>query len=523
MTARTARRNEKGAILPMAALLMTVMIGFAGFGVDLGWWYSRAIQLQRAADAASLAAVVWMPDVVKAQAAAQDALKANHIVAGGDITIDYTPIQPQRYKVTVHDAKVESYFTKMFQGDIKLNRNALSEYLLAVPLGSPLNHFGTPGDNIYAAVNGFCTAKEDGDEIQSRFDGTKGGSPANRCPSTAPAPAGPGPDGTYESNIDYEKPTTVAPFDGGYSYYVDIPGTAGKTTAITKINLFDAAYFNNTALSPDLQLASGSTITTTYRLRAPDSTPLDDSDNPMYAGCGAVNPRSFVTNDATFGVTLDGTSRFTLFCTVPSGATSGKYILEAYTATSQGASVGANAYGVWVQKASSLLPCDANLDATCPRVYGTSRVSVYANQASSVADFYLAQVSPQYAGKQMVIKLWDPGEGGSKIQLLDPTGTPIAFSWFTEDGLYSGSATALAGLDVSGTGFTQPGPNRGSSYKFNDRKVILTTVLPSPYPASWTTANYWWKIRYTFSSGTVSDRTTWTVNVLGQPVHLLNE
>lgn len=519
---RVIRRDERGAVLPLAVIVMTVMIGFAGFGVDIGWWYSRAVQIQRAADAASLAGVVWMPDTARAQTAAQESLRSNGIVAGGDISVTYTPVPPQRYRVTVRDAKVESYFTKIFQGDIQLNRKALAEYLLAVPLGSPLNHFGTPGDNIYASINGFCTSKEDGDEVASRFDGTKpayNGGPSNRCPSGVTAPAGPGPNGYYELNSAYERPTTSAPFDGGYSYYVDLP--ANRTSSM-RIALFDAAYFNNTAASPDLNLATAQTITTTYRLRQPDSTPLDDTDNAIYSGCGGTNPRSFATNDSTFGLTLAGSSRFTSFCTIPTSAPAGKYILDVYTAASQATSVGSNAYGIWVQKGTSTGNCDANTDSTCPRVYGRGQISLYANQSSGTADFYLAQISPQYAGKQMVVKLWDPGEGGSTIQLLNPAGTAVSFNYFTEDGVYSGNN--VTSVNVSGTG-TQPGPSgtRSSNSKFNDRKLILTTVLPATYPASWATANHWWKIRYTFSSGTVTDRTTWTVNVLGQPVHLVAE
>ena len=87
-------RSEKGAILPLAVLLLTVMIGFAGFGVDLGWWYSRSLQIQRAADAAALAAVVWMPDTARAQTAALDSLKTNRITAGGDIAVTYDPVPP---------------------------------------------------------------------------------------------------------------------------------------------------------------------------------------------------------------------------------------------------------------------------------------------------------------------------------------------------------------------------------------------------------------------------------------------
>ena len=42
----------------------------------------------------------------------------------------------------------------------------------------------------------------------------------------------------------------------------------------------------------------------------------------------------------------------------------------------------------------------------------------------------------------------------------------------------------------------------------------------SPNPCGTKT---WWRIRYTTTTGTVTDRTTWSVNILGNPVHLVAE
>ncbi len=516
---RVARRGERGAILPLFVLLLTAMLAFTGFGVDLGWWYSRSFQIQRAADAAALAAVVWMPDTVAAKTAAESSLKTNKFIAGGDISVIYEPIPPQRYRVTLKDAKVESYFTRVFMGDINVERKALAEYQLAVPLGSPYNHFGTPGDGIYGAVNGFCTSKEQGDQILSRFNLVTSGSPANRCPSNAPAPAGPGPNGAYVDNLEYsgQDGDTVGPFNAGYSYYVDLP--AVRTQSVT-IALYDAPFFTSDGNSPDNDYSNNNArVTTTFRLRAPDVSTLDDTDNalyktPTYLGCGGslANPRTFTTNQSSpFDMTIgSGTNagRYTKFCTIPTTAPGGRYILDVYTKKSEGTltnpSIGANAYGVFLQKGTSSSACDARTDATCPRVYGTDSISVYANQSSLIANFYLAQVSATYAGKQMVINLWDPGEGGSTIKIISPVDDqPETFSWFSDNGL---SGTNVTSLDVTNS-------------RFNGRKVTLTLLLDATYnqPAS----DNWWQIRYTFTSGTVTDRTTWSVNLLGDPVHLV--
>jgi hypothetical protein len=66
----------------------------------------------------------------------------------------------------------------------------------------------------------------------------------------------------------------------------------------------------------------------------------------------------------------------------------------------------------------------------------------------------------------------------------------------------------------------KPYPRVSSQYIYNDRSVVITVPLPSNYTAVYGT-NQWWKIRYTTGS-TVTDRTTWSVNISGSPVHLVN-
>ena len=55
------------------------------FAVDIGGWYSRGAQIQRAADAAALSGVVWMPDFPTAAAAALATAARNGFVPGGTV------------------------------------------------------------------------------------------------------------------------------------------------------------------------------------------------------------------------------------------------------------------------------------------------------------------------------------------------------------------------------------------------------------------------------------------------------
>ena len=54
--------------------------------------------------------------------------------------------------------------------------------------------------------------------------------------------------------------------------------------------------------------------------------------------------------------------------------------------------------------------------------------------------------------------------------------------------------------------------------KYNGLWLTIRIDLPVDYSCS----SCWWKVRYTFSSGSQpTDRTTWRANILGDPVHLV--
>ena len=112
---------------------------------------------------------------------------------------------------------------------------------------------------------------------------------------------------------------------------------------------------------------------------------------------------------------------------------------------------------------------------------------------------------------------------GPRIEVLDPNGNPATFNWRTPcnpptppTGACSGSA--VTSLNVSGTG-TQPYSGLQSNSRYNDRRMILDVRLPTNYTTVYGT-KVWWQIRYTVGS-TATDRTTWSVNIIGDPVHLV--
>lgn len=56
-TLRAFVDSRQGAIVVMAALLMPILVGAIGLGVEVGLWFQQKRSLQTMADAAAIAAV----------------------------------------------------------------------------------------------------------------------------------------------------------------------------------------------------------------------------------------------------------------------------------------------------------------------------------------------------------------------------------------------------------------------------------------------------------------------------------
>ena len=136
--------GDRAYIMVLTSLILVPLFGFAGFAVDVGAWYSRASSLQKAADAAALAGVVWQPEFVTAEAVAYAAAARNGFVNGVDgITVTVVDSGSNKLQVIITDSEVDLYFSSLFLDNVSIARSAVSEYVIAVPLGSPKNYFGT--------------------------------------------------------------------------------------------------------------------------------------------------------------------------------------------------------------------------------------------------------------------------------------------------------------------------------------------------------------------------------------------
>ena len=138
--------GQRGYVLVWMSLLLVVLVGFAGFGVDTANLWFTGQKMQKAADAAALAGVVFLPgDLADGVAQAIKVAAQNGYTNGsnGDVvTPTQDPNNPDRLDVTITHTQ-KTIFVGVF--GIKqqtLHRSAVAEYEGPVPMGSPTNNLG---------------------------------------------------------------------------------------------------------------------------------------------------------------------------------------------------------------------------------------------------------------------------------------------------------------------------------------------------------------------------------------------
>jgi hypothetical protein len=247
-------RDEGGYVVVATAILMTVLVMFVAVGIDASRTRDRTANVQRVADAAALAAASALPDLGLAQTRANESLNRNNALGTMTASVSHVPGRPGRVKVQVEASHEKSLAESFGFQTGTLQVASYAERSVGIPMGTPYNSIGTgdlegtiPGNpnqkqGYFLAINGPCTAKEDGDRFMSLYDGTRGSllatstqnSEAYHC--TEDQRANP-PESTrlwtgggwvensltarsqWMRNSEYR--------DGGYTYIVDVPCDTG--------------------------------------------------------------------------------------------------------------------------------------------------------------------------------------------------------------------------------------------------------------------------------------------------------
>ena len=484
--------QEGGYILVMFALLLVPLLLLVGLSVDVGSWSNRSSDIQKAADAAALAGVVWLPDEAKATEHARDAAERNGFVHGGDISVDVERVEgtTRRLRVSIRDTSVGSFFYQGVTGrEIDLARSATAEYVLPVPLGSPEDRFGTDPElpaaqraGLWGNIHGPYTGNQKGDAYAA---GCQGGT--DLC-------------GTQNSTTPYRP--------GGYLYTIDVPaGVTGMGVQVYDAGLYHRSAENVDTGDTDYQLSSGRTTTTHWTFYDQDPSELDVSDNPTAAEAGICDagPGQWALAQGASASTYR--NRWQTICRVDGTVPPGRYLLRVRT-SGNGAS--ANRYAIRIDASS----------ATKPRIAAYGDMSMYNNIDGGVANFYLAEVDEVHAGKTLQIQMYDPGEvsgGNGTMKILAPGG---AVAGSCVGSTSSPSSTFTDGATLSPCEFTTA---TNGSARYNGHWVTLHIRIPDDYECEMDTIpGCWWKVRYEIT-GQGNDTTTWSAQIVGDPVHLVED
>lgn len=631
--------KDEGYVLAMTALLILPLMVFVSFAIDAGAWYAQASRMQRAADAAALAAVVYLPNTGAADAARDRVAAQNGYTTGvtGSATSETT------YQVTITSDATRFFSGTFDSSTMSLGRSATAEFNKPVPLGSPNPRLGNdvtscpqkqpspacaPQPMLWSAINGPYQAFAQGDPYSTKCPrnssnpaSTTNGSPAS-CDNASADNGAVNP--LYKPN--------------GYEFAIDVGGAdVGK---ILSFEVFDAGVFSRRigqgAVATSNGLTTGTPVTRTVsNMRSngtstvtrtsgnayeahdvgdrisggniPANTTIEQVISPTQVRLSNNVPSNGTTNHTYTITQINNCNRSAAPFTSPPYTTSGETpgTQNCQTGDSGNANFEAQLFqndgvDLTVDFSNPILNCrmvvregtgstaimnnwvkvcdfQANLAGVYPirvkssniagvtdsgvgnnafamrvqggvgtRLYALNDLSIYTNTPSSGATFYLAEIGPEHAGKRLQIDLYDAGDGSGSSDfymkvLAPPSGlgtvpnaagaTTIPASNIADSCRYNTGPSAVRDVNVTAPAGTADADCRirtkdGSNNIYNASWLRIEVKIASNYncgaPANTVPTDCWWSINYDFgSAGLPTDRTVWSIKVVGDPVHLI--
>lgn len=518
-------RREGGQTFVMLALMLTVLLGFSGIVIDVAWYEVNLIRVQKAADAAALAGVVYLPgNVAGATTAANNEATKNGYTTGVNGATVSATIDPTNNKgmLTTVTAPVRTFFARMFGvPTFTASRKARAEFILPVPMGSPLDYFG---------IHVLCRNSDSPPACPAVTSATGAGTLSTLGFWGAVEAKGTqrGNGDAYSTYYNGGSSQNTAFDANGYAYVVELaPGTVNGT-----IYIYDPVFCATGAGTStgrrlgvgDFWLGNGGTaITTEFKLWDMQGTPYSVSDDTLittdgglFTNNGGTDKSNNYKGDQNWGGGASGggypdcqaTAYHNAWFPLATGLGEGEYRLQVVTSAGGLSQNAVNNWGIQVTRASG----------PQAKIYGQSRMCVYVNIAGTSV-FYLAQVDAVHAGKTLEIKLFDPGDIlSTSLRVKIPTTTGFTDASFT----YTATGATSPGTTSGGPTTSLTTANGSTSYYNNQWLTILVnipTTYTAPTPPGEPGAG-WWKIQYA-TTGTGQDVTTWEVNIRGNPVHLV--
>jgi Flp pilus assembly protein TadG len=556
------RDDERGFVLVFFSIMLILMLALAGFVVDFGNWQLQGTKIQRAADAASLAGAVFMPDdFTSATARALEIANANGIPSG-EVQVAQVPNHPDQLQVTITHA-VKNYFAQVIGMRTKtITKTAIAEYQKPVAMGSPVSQFANdpesgkspPSDaypGFWASIAGGKTDKVQGDGYAAKVCNRdkEGGSvsKSDNCSS--------GTNTDYDSNGYYYTvhldagtgPVTVEAFDAAYvatGEYCDqnmnsaaglsvgaIPGypTPTGTKPTKRYSTSDLTYCPGDSGFESLSSSTADPFDTTFTTIGPATIPGDPASVkappicsmtfPGMAGDVAsrlTNPADYLTKRCVGGTSLKFGAVFHAWYPIAQLTGPGDFFVQVQTPSNDGN--GENKFALRACSSAAVGACNQMSGVT---ISGTAKMSLFANiGGGSGSTFYLARVLPGSGGRTLVVSLYDladadtpgtfsisgpPSAGALSCQYTPPPGNSSGPPW-------GSFVNTSAGCTITGVQHTT----------YNGQWLQIRIPIPTSINNCQVNVptDCWFKISFSFPSG-VHDTTTWSAFLDGEPVRIV--
>jgi Flp pilus assembly protein TadG len=573
------------AAVLVAAFATTIMLPLCAISVDTARWYVEVSRVQNAADAAATAGVTYLPDdFASARSTAIAVAGRNGYPNSGTTSVSVAlGDKPTQLQVTISSTIGNAFGTSFGVKSATITRSATADFNGPALMGSPCNTFGNepPGTGtsdqhgpsteqivapsggavcsntpqLWGAIAGPETPKGNGDEVMTRTcnSGNSG------CSGTTNDEFDP--QGYFYvvrvASAAVGQPVTLQVYDPAWVENGDTCETAPTGTMKNNMNAYTTAdgkqRYSKTAnefCSGDVNngTANVSGITTSYDLRKPSDTynPKEATAitspmcvrqyPPYYAAASGKKTGSFVgvsnaTLDKTNGSYQDNLAKvyhqWVKLCTfTPTAA--GDYYLQVRTNVKLGGTPdGEGGYqgnsNVYNQTGDDTSVTGSGNNRFAIRAVGNARgsvsiagfqaMSIYANYSGATSTFNLVRVIPAAATKTLNIGFYDVGDASSAgtVQVLPPLDSNIgsSLSSCTGAGVVTGSVSSCKLTNVS------------SGSGWNGKYENLKIAIPSTYTCDSADAGgCWFRLVVSFPDG-VSDTTTWTASIDGDPIRLI--
>lgn len=563
MNDQAPRRDSGVAALLVVIAAVPILVGSAALGIDLARLLAVGQSLQRTADAAALAGVVYLPaDVPGARAEARRVADANADTSQS-VSVEPVPERPSRLQVTVTTTVAHAFAGLLGVPPTAVTRQAIADYAAPLALGSPCNVFGREDmpaagggagqqpvgttacegvGRFWAGASGPAIDKMFGDAFATNWCvWPTGARPTAECDPGGAGPNPPGrnlqyrPDGaTYVVRVSRPGTLHVQVFDPVWG------STGGQCRGVTdpadQSRLVDPLLGADRVLSNEFVDVLPSTTNPRYAdVPSPYCTGDDQQPYPYAdpsptalsmttsfelraAGMapGSIGP---AVCPALTSPGVDAlTSNYSQILTAGVGGEAGlrvRQMFHRWVAVCPGVTVTPGDYSVHVSTSAgsgnNRFALRAWIDGVDGgvTVWARERMQVFSNITAGTTLFHLVRLDSSVAGRVLQISAFDLGDAAQpmRVEVLAPDAqTPIVDCVVSGASVDSGPGCAMtAQYDVT-----------------NGQWTNFTAPIPASYRCAADTdpAACWVRVRIT-SPADVYDTTTWVARMAGDPVRIV--